>query len=274
MIEITSTANPRVKEIKSLANRKEREASGKAFIEGLRIAIEAIDAQVEVETLVYCEQLLTSQPGREALARFAQRQPEKVLSVSENVFRALSGKDGPQGLGAVIQQRWYQLNQVNLDSGQVILALDEPADPGNLGTILRTADSAGVETVILLDHSTDPYDPTAIRASMGAIFNIQLIRSTLMDFLSWKNQNGIYLAGAAGGEGVDYHVARYPEPMVLIMGSEREGLSAAHKAACDQLVSIPMYGRSDSLNLAMATGIILYEIVNQWRDIKEGKAIR
>jgi TrmH family RNA methyltransferase len=95
-----------------------------------------------------------------------------------------------------------------------------------------------------------------------------------MDFLSWKNQNGIYLAGAAGGEGVDYHVARYPEPMVLIMGSEREGLSAAHKAACDQLVSIPMYGRSDSLNLAMATGIILYEIVNQWRDIKEGKAIR
>ncbi len=271
MIEITSTANPRIKEIKSLVSRKEREASGKAFIEGLRIAIEAVDEQVEIDTLIFCETLLTSQPGRDALNRFTTRHPERVMAVSEFVFRALSGKDGPQGLAAVVQQRWHSLGDIHPQSGEVILALDEPADPGNLGTILRTADSAGVHYVILLDHSTDPYDPTAIRAIMGAIFNLHLTKCSLADFLQWTQKEGVHLAGAAGGEGVDYHLANYPAPLVLLMGSEREGLSKDHKAACDQLVSIPMVGRSDSLNLAMATGIILYEIVNHWRDGKDGR---
>jgi len=268
MIEISSTANPRIKEIKGLVNRKEREARGKAFIEGLRIAIEAIDEQVEIDTLVYCDALLTSLPGRDALIRFLAREPEKILSVSENVFRAISGKDGPQGLAAVIQQRWYNLEDLHYQPGEVILALNEPADPGNLGTILRTADSAGVHSVILLDHTTDPYDPTAIRASMGAIFNLKLVKSPWADFFQWKHTGGIHLIGAAGGEGFDYHFAEYPTPMVLLMGSEREGLSDEQKTACDQLVSIPMVGRSDSLNLAMATGIILYEIINHWRDSK------
>jgi TrmH family RNA methyltransferase len=144
--------------------------------------------------------------------------------------------------------------------------LDEIADPGNLGTIIRTADACGVTSIILLDNCTDPYDPSSIRASMGALFNMALIKCSLDEFVLWKNSTGIQVYGAAGGTDSDYHFTRYIHPMVLLMGSERHGLSDRHLEICDQLVSIPMVGKSDSLNLAMAAGIILYEILNHQRE--------
>lgn len=266
MIEVTSTANPRIKEIRSLQNRKGREATGLAFIEGLRIAIEAFKLGMDFKWLVYSDTLLTSQAGRKLVEQFSQKNLDKILSVSEHVFRYLSAKDGPQGLAAVIQQKWFKLDEIVPEAVDTIIALDEIADPGNMGTILRTADSAGVTTVLLLDNCTDPYDPTSIRASMGALFNIRLVKCSLDDLIQWKTQLKIHMVGAAGGATTDYHSAVYPKQMILLMGSERQGLSERHMQVCDQLVSIPMKGRSDSLNLAMATGIILYELLNQRRD--------
>jgi RNA methyltransferase, TrmH family len=266
MVEISSTANPRIKEIHKLMNRKERAGSGLAYIEGLRIVIQAIQDGWEIQTLIYCSSLLVSQVGKQALDGFLADGQNKSIEVSDSVFRYLSGKDGPQGLAAVIKQKWSTLAEIDLRTSKTIIALDEIADPGNLGTIIRTADACGVTSVILLDNCTDPYDPSSIRASMGALFNMAMIKCTLEDFSVWKKSSGIQMYGAAGGTKNDYHNTRYVHPLVLLMGSERHGLSDRHLDICDQVVSIPMAGKSDSLNLAMAAGIILYEILNHQRE--------
>jgi RNA methyltransferase, TrmH family len=266
MVEISSTANPRIKEIHKLLNRKDRAESGLAYIEGLRIVIQAIQDGWDIQTLVYCPSLLVSPAGKQAVDGFLASGQNRCIEVSETVFRYLSGKDGPQGLAAVIRQKWSSLAEIDLNASKTIIALDEIADPGNLGTIIRTADACGVTSIILLDNCTDPYDPSSIRASMGALFNMAMIKCTLEDFIVWKNASSIQAYGAAGGTENDYHFTRYVHPMVLLMGSERHGLSDRHLEICDKVVSIPMIGKSDSLNLAMAAGIILYEILNHQRE--------
>jgi RNA methyltransferase, TrmH family len=265
MVEISSTANPRIKEIHKLLNRKDRAESGLAYIEGLRIVIQAIQDGWDIQTLIYCPSLLVSPIGKQALDGFLASCQSKCIEVSESVFRYLSGKDGPQGLAAVVKQKWSILAEIDLNTSKTIIALDEIADPGNLGTIIRTADACGVTSIILLDNCTDPYDTSSIRASMGALFNTALIKCSLDEFILWKKASGIQVFGAAGGTDNDYHFIHYVHPMVLLMGSERHGLSDRHLEICDQVVSIPMVGKSDSLNLAMAAGIILYEILNHQR---------
>ena len=131
---------------------------------------------------------------------------------------------------------------------------------------MRTSDAVGGAGLILLDHSTDPYDPTCIRASMGAVFSQRLVRASFAQFSEWKRANQVHLVGASGGAARDYAEVEFPQPLLLLMGSERQGLSEEAVRLCDQMVAIPMRGRSDSLNLAVATGIILYQIFNQRRD--------
>jgi len=147
----------------------------------------------------------------------------------------------------------------------VWVALESVQNPGNLGSIMRTAEAIGSKGIILLDHSTDPYDPTAIKASMGAVFSLQLIKTDYKNFLDWKSQFKIPLIGTSDKAAMDYLNIDYPEAFILLMGSEREGLSEVYLDQCDQIVRIPMQGRSDSLNLAIATSIILYQIFNQKR---------
>jgi len=144
--------------------------------------------------------------------------------------------------------------------------LDEVQDPGNLGTILRTSDAVGAQGIILLNHSTDPFDPAVVRASMGAIFSQIIVKSTFEEFSEWKTINQIPVVGTSGKADNEYRALNYPFPMVLLMGSERQGLSKEHYRICDEVVSIPMVGKSDSLNLAIATGVILYEIFYQKRE--------
>jgi TrmH family RNA methyltransferase len=143
------------------------------------------------------------------------------------------------------------------------IALDAVQDPGNLGTILRTSDAVGGKGVILLDHSTDPFDLATVRGSMGAIFSQQLVKATLAEFGEWKKRCKCKVIGTSGAATHTYHQYPFSMPMVLLMGSERQGLTEAHVALCDDVVKIPMVGRSDSLNLAIATAVVLYEIFNQ-----------
>lgn len=266
MIMITSTANPRIKEIHKLQQRKERAATGLAFIEGLRIVIEAFERGADFDCLLVCKELLVSQPGMRMVEQFSRDHEERVVLVNEVVFRYLSGKDGPQGLAAVIRQQWTPLAEIIPAANELLIGLDEVADPGNLGTIIRTADAAGVKAILLLDNCTDPYDPTSLRACMGALFNMRIVKCATAEFARWKQQNTIEVIGASDAATEDYHYSRYPQRMVLLMGSERQGLTDTQISLCDRLVAIPMLGCSDSLNLAMATGIIMYEIINHWRD--------
>jgi len=267
MVFITSTANPHIKEIRKLRDRKERQQSGLFFMEGLRIVGEALDHHAMIEQMLVAPDLLTSDFGQTTVER-ARKMGISILQVSEEVFRSLAQKDGPQGLAAVARQKWTQLGDMDARKGTTWVALDEIADPGNLGTILRTHDAVHGEGVILLDQSTDPYDPSAVRASMGALFSQRLVKASLEEFSHWKTTCAMPLFGTSDRGPTDYQSVVYPTPMVLLMGSERQGLDEVHLRLCDDVVRIPMAGSSDSLNLAVATGVVLYEIFNQRR--KEG----
>jgi RNA methyltransferase, TrmH family len=266
MADITSTSNTRIKEIRKLRDRKYRAESGLAWVEGLRACGDAFTRLDSIELVIICPETLHSEFADELLSKAVDAGIE-VLDVSRDVYATLSGKENPQGMGVVIRQNFSDIENINPRTGGLWVALDRIADPGNLGTIMRTLDACGGQGVILLDQCTDPYDPTAIRASTGAVFHQQLVKADTATFSRWKKDRGVLLIGAVAVPGAkDYHNQQYPDPMVLIMGSEREGLTPTLTDLCDGCVSIPMVGHVDSLNLAEATAIMLYEVFNQRRD--------
>ncbi len=261
---ITSTANPQIKAIRKLRERKERQETGLFCVEGLRIVGDAFDHQAVIDSLLIAPELLISEYGRDLVAK-AISLNIPVLELESSVFHSISQKENPQGLAAICHQKWSAIDEIVISPGSLSVALDSVADPGNLGTIMRTLDGVGGTHLFLLDHSTDPYDPTAMRASMGSLFNLTLCKTTLQEFGHWKQSRKLFVIGTSDSARDDYHKYPYPEPMILLMGSERQGLSEAHYAICDGVVSIPMAGSADSLNLAAATAVVLYEIFNQRR---------
>ncbi len=265
---ITSSANLRIKQIRKLRERKERQQSGLFYAEGLRIVIEAAHQGAPIQTVIIAPGLLTSPVGQKTVRELRQKGVE-ILEVGDDVFKSMAAKDDPQGIAAVISQQWMELEQVQVGPGHLWVGLDSVADPGNLGTILRTMDAVGGQGIILLDQSTDPYDPTAVRASMGALFSQKLVHVEFSQFATWKKSRHIFLVGTSDKARDDYHFTRYPPGFILLMGSERHGLGEEALALCDQVVRIPMAGISDSLNLAVATAIVLYEVFNQSRDQNE-----
>ncbi len=270
MTLITSSANPRIKDLRKLRDRKYRSETGLAWVEGLRACGDAFSHPEHIEQMVICPETLHSSFADELLQKAVDHNID-VIETSREVYSSLSGKENPQGMGVVIRQTFQTLDNVVLSQADLWVALDRVADPGNLGTILRTLDASGGKGLILLDHCTDPYDPTAIRASTGAIFHLDLVKSDTQYFSMWKTRQNANLVGAVAVPGAqDYHSYIYTRPMILIMGSEREGLSPTLTELCDGLVYIPMIGHVDSLNLAEATAIMLYEIFNQHREANSG----
>jgi len=267
-MKITSSANTKIKWIRKLRERKARQETGCFYAEGLRIVMEAVQQGADLQTLLVAPELLTSAVGLQLVEEQAARGVE-VIEVSGEVFQSVALKEAPVGIAAVVRQHWLALEQAEVRPGECWVALDEVADPGNLGTILRTNDAVGGQGVILLEHCTDPFDPTAMRASMGALFSQRLVKAAWDEFAEWKRSRGVPLVGTSGGAALDYRAAVYPARLVVLMGSEREGLDAQQMQLCDQMVSLPMVGRSDSLNLAVATGVMLYEVFNQKRKSKE-----
>ena len=259
---IMSRNNPKIKRIRALLKRSERDRTGLALIEGLRLVIEALRFPDCVRQVIVAPELLKNQHGQE-LIRVHSAKKCPILFVSPEAFESFSQKDGPQGIAAVISQQWEPLDQVRLAAGSYWVALEAIQDPGNLGTILRSCDATGCQGVFLLDDATDPYDPTALRASMGAIFSQRLVKTSFQTFVAWKNLHRYALVGTSDAAALHYREVNYPSPVVLLMGSERRGLLLEHQTCCDLMVSIPMQGSCDSLNIAIATAVTLYEILDQ-----------
>ncbi len=259
---ITSRNNPKIKQLRALLKRSAREQTGLALIEGLRLVTEALRFPDRVRQLIVAPQLLKNPRGQE-LVRWHTAKGVPTLFVSTEAFESFSQKDGPQGIAAVISQRWEPLDQVRLAPGSYWVALEAVQDPGNLGTILRSCDATGCQGVFLLDEATDPYDPTALRASMGAVFSLRLVHTSFHAFIAWKDQYRYTVVGTSDAAARHYRDIEYPSPVVLLMGSERRGLLPEQQTCCDLMVSIPMCGTCDSLNVAIATAIVLYEIVDQ-----------
>lgn len=258
-MRITSTGNPQIKQIRALRGRKERERTGLFLAEGIRVVREALAARGTVELLVVAPDLLRSAPAAEAVA--AQRgRGGRTLEVSAEAFTSLSGRDGPQGLAAVVRQCWTRLPPSASD-GRPWVALYGVQHPGNLGAVLRTCDAAGAEGVALVGPTTDPFDPASVRASMGTIFHQQLVRCSAAELATWTDETRRVLIGTSGAAERDYRDVPYSGGLVLLMGAERRGLPADLLAACREVVRIPMRGRADSLNLAVATALVLYETV-------------
>jgi TrmH family RNA methyltransferase len=234
-----------------------------AVIEGLRLVSEALVRFPDrVRQVIIAPELLKSQWGQ-TLIHDQSARGVPVVSVSAEAFESVSQKDGPQGIAAIIAQRWECLDRVKLRAGECWVALAALQDPGNLGTILRSCDATGCRGIILLDHSADPYDPTALRASMGAIFSQRLVRTSFHTFTRWKDLHHHALIGTSDAADLHYREAAYPSPAILLMGSERHGLSPEQQAVCDAIVRIPMCGICDSLNIAIATAVVLYEILDR-----------
>ncbi|MBA2364811.1 MAG: RNA methyltransferase [Chloroflexia bacterium] len=259
---ITSATNATVKAARRLRHRRAREESGTFLIEGIRLVGQALESGATIRRLMVAPELLDSTYARGIVERLRSSGVD-VVDVSPAVFRGLSARENPQGIAAVVQQVWTPLGEITHLGGLGWVALDAVADPGNLGTILRTCDAVGCEGVLLLGAATDPHDPSAVRASMGAIFSQQMARASFEEFAAWKTAHGHSFVGTSGESTQLYRAVAYPAPMVLLMGSERQGLTVAQREICDAVVRIPMVGTADSLNLAVATSVVLYEVFHQ-----------
>jgi TrmH family RNA methyltransferase len=261
---ISSRNNPLIKTIRALAGRKERERSGTYFVDGLHLVAAAVQQGAPIELCVVAPELLDSTFGRELVEEIVARGVAR-LDVTAEVFASLAAREHAQGLGLVLRQRWHALEELNAAAGHCWVALDTVQYPGNLGAILRTCDAVGAAGAILLGNTADPYDPAAVRASVGAIFAQRLARASFGAFRAWAGQHGAQVVGTSPAAPRDYRSVAYRAPVVLLMGSEPRGFVAADQDGCDEVVTIPMVGQGDSLNLAVAAGVVLYEIFNQLR---------
>jgi TrmH family RNA methyltransferase len=261
---ISSRTDYAIRRVRRLHERAERDRIGLHYTEGMRCLARAIRHGAHIETLVTCPTLLTHGFARR-LARWLRQAGTPVLEVTPEVLASLSLVDDPQGLGAVVRQRWTPLARLTPTPDATWLMLDTVRSPGNLGTTLRTAEAVGAQGAILLGDAVDPYDPATVRASMGALFSQRFVRTSLPDLARWRRAHPCLLVGSSPTASVDYQAIAYRGPTLLVLGGERKGLAPDLLAACDVVVRIPMVGETDSLNLSVAASLLLYEVFNQRR---------
>jgi TrmH family RNA methyltransferase len=258
--EVTSLANPLVKDLKALALKKFRDQQNAFIAEGLKLVIDALDLGWRVRTLVFAKSALGNAAVEKVAARTVAAGGD-VLEVSEKILAAITRRDNPQTVIGVFEQKLVPLREVKPAAGDVWVALDRVRDPGNLGTVMRTVDAVGAKGVMLVGETTDPFALETVRATMGSIFAVPVARATQEAFLAWRKGFGGIVAGTHLKGAVDYRSVEYGnEPVVLLMGNEQQGLPDVLAETCDVLVRIPQAGRADSLNLAVATGVMLFEI--------------
>jgi len=255
---LTSLSNPLVKQARALRQRKVRAASGLFLVEGLHHVGSALEAGWDIEYLIYAPDLLTGDFVQTLLDN-ARRSGLVLQPVSAKVINSLTEKENPQGVLALVKQR--QLHLSDLQAIQSAVALISPQDPGNVGTILRTIDAVGADTLFTLDGGVDLYHPTCVRASMGTLFWKPVVQAGFDEFVAWSRGKNVQLVGTSARAQRDYHeISLENSPWVLVLGSEQKGLSDEQIGACDLTVSMPMRGRVSSLNLAVAAGILLYAL--------------
>lgn len=259
---ITSLQNQTVKETVKLRDRKTRDETGSFLIEGYRELKRAIDAKWEMESIFYCPEWFLGDNEQELLVRGQCA----LYECSKEVFAKLSYRDRPDGLLAVARQVHLHLEDLTLSKKPFLLIAESIEKPGNLGTILRSCDAAGVDAVVVCDPTTDIYNPNAVRSSIGTLFTLPIIETTSLDALSFLKQHRITIAAATPQGDCEYTDADLNMPLAIAMGTEQYGLSELWMKQAALRVKIPMFGIADSLNVASATTLLLYEVVRQRRN--------
>ena len=256
---ITSAANPLIKRWRRLGERRERSRAGEFTVEGGQPVWRAVDAGWTVRHLVVCLDLLTH-PGALRMVDDLEAAGVPVAHLSRDLFTRISERDRPSGIAAIVEARSEALGDFPVDAGATLVALDEVGNPGNLGTIIRTADAAGAAAVVLIGHGADPFDPAAVKASMGSVFTVPVLRAADLDeFFAWTGDLGVTVAATSGAASTTIWQANYRRPLALLFGAEGPGLPGEAIERADLAVRIPMTGSAESLNLAVAVAVTLYD---------------
>jgi len=261
---ITDPRDPSFLVLRSLQTERSRSQTGLYLIEGIRHVARAIEQNAPLQ-LLFVDPSVLSNPFGRRLARRIRLSGVPGIRLAPQLYRELTLAAEPQGIGAMIRQRWVPLEEVKLTRDSFLLAVESVDLPGNLGTIIRTAEAAGVTGIILLGSHADPWDPACVRASMGSLFSPRLVRCTIREFAHWARSSGVTIVGSSPNGLLDYKAFRCRWPAVLLIGSERQGLSQQLIEASNFMVRIPIRGQCDSINAAVAAGVLLFEMSSQRR---------
>ena len=262
--EITAFSNPLIKRVRNLRDKKHRREEGLFLAEGLRILTEAHEAGRVPHYLFFARDMAGHALVR-ALVSATEAAGGEAIETNADILSKLSGKDNPGAVVGVYPEFAVTLADLDRNRAGIWLVAERLRDPGNMGTILRTADAVGAGGLILIDDCVDPFSVEAVRASMGALFTVPVARAGWGDFLVWLRQGPGQLVGLSLDTEHDYRAPRYEAPTFLLTGNEAQGMPGFMAEACDLLVKIPMLGKADSLNAAVATAVMAYAVLGQQR---------
>ncbi len=262
MCVIDSPHNQHVKRLRSLATKKGRAQHGQFLVEGVRVLEEALDRGAKVESVAHCPDLIVTERARVVAGRLGQSGAE-TFEMSERAFRAFSQVEAPEGIAAAVAIPQTQLQDLPSEASLVLAAV-EVRDPGNMGALLRTAAAAGADAFIAAGSCVDLYEPKVVRATAGSVFHIPAAQKvTVKAMLAWSRDSDMTTVAACLEEARPYAEVRYPARTLVMMGSEAHGLDRDVASQADLKVRIPMPGRAESLNVAVAAGILIFEVLRQ-----------
>ncbi|HLO21201.1 MAG TPA: RNA methyltransferase [Sphingomicrobium sp.] len=262
--EVTAFSNATVKLLRSLREKKARRAEGLFLAEGLRILREARDSGRLPEIVAFSREGAKHPLAAEIIAA-AEAAGGDAIETTPDILSKMSGKDNPQMLIGAYRQPDSALERIDRKKAPLWIVAQALRDPGNIGTILRTGDAVGAGGLILIDDCADPFSVEAVRASMGALFTQEVATARWPEFIAWLRSGEGQLVGTSLKAMNDYLEAEYHQPCFLLIGNEQQGLPSDYEAECDLLVKIPMAGRADSLNAAMAAAVMAFAIKASWR---------
>ncbi len=259
---ITSLQNPRIKNLVRLRDRRPRDQQKIFPVEGYRAISRAMEQGVQISELYYAPEWFLGS-NEDELITSALASGTRLFELSKAVFTKVAYRDRPEGLLAVVNQWKSGLDDLTLKEPSFLLVVESIEKPGNLGTILRSADAAGVDAVIVCDPVTDLFNPNVVRSSTGVLFAVEVVITSSREAITWLRERKIRIAATTPHTETLYTEADLTGPLALVMGSEQFGLSDSWLKACDLPLRIPMAGQADSLNVAMATLVTLFEAVRQ-----------
>jgi TrmH family RNA methyltransferase len=253
---IASAKNPQIKEILRLQKPRERKEEGLIVVEGHQEILMAIGAGFEIEKLFFCSDFAGAK-------RIEEIRGDLMISVVPSVFKKIAYRENPDGFLALVKSKNLELEKIKLSKNPLVIVLESVEKPGNLGAILRSADAAGADAVIISDQRTDIYNPNVIRASLGTVFTNQVATSSAKEIQKWLSKNKIKSLAATPEADKIYTKVNYKGGIAVVVGEEHKGLSEEWLEKADEKIKIPMAGKIDSLNVSASTAIILFEAIRQ-----------
>lgn len=260
--QITSIQNPKVKKLLLLQQKSsERRKEGLFVVEGQRELMHCVNSGMEVDTIFFCPEIMDSHTYNDAISAFPKN--AKCFEVSQNIYEKIAYRGSTEGIVAEIRTRKRTLSDLHLPENPLIVVLESVEKPGNLGAILRSADAAGVDAVIVSDPLTDLYNPNLIRSSIGAIFTVPCVACPTDECIAFLKERNISILTAQLQDSHLYYDTDMKRGTAIVMGTEATGLTNAWREAADAHIRIPMLGSLDSLNVSVSAAILMYEAVRQ-----------